>query len=89
MVKEATKSEWIVVKKSKIHNKGVFAVKDIPKGTLIIEYRGEKISKAEGGRRFEKSLEEHENNSNNGSVYIFELNKTWDIDGGVDWNAWE
>ena len=39
------------VKKSKVHGSGVFASNYIPKGTRIIEYIGEKISKSEGDRR--------------------------------------
>lgn len=87
MNKKPTTSEWIVVKKSNIHNKGVFASKNIPKGTFIIEYVGEKISKKESERRYAKSLKMHENNSSEGSVYIFELDKKWDIDGHVPWNT--
>ena len=39
------KNEWISFKKSKIHSTGGFAVKDISKGTKIIEYIGKKITK--------------------------------------------
>ncbi len=34
--------KYIVVENSKIHNKGVFAKKNIPKGTKVIEYVGKK-----------------------------------------------
>ena len=44
------------VKKSKIHNSGVFAVFDIKKNTKIIEYIGEKVTKAEGDRRSERRI---------------------------------
>ena len=43
------------VKKSKIHNSGVFATEDIKKNTRIIEYIGEKVSRSEGDKRSEKS----------------------------------
>ena len=33
------------VKMSKIHGSGIFALQDIKKGTRIIEYIGQKISK--------------------------------------------
>jgi SET domain-containing protein len=35
---------FIVVKSSPIHGKGVFVVKPIKKGQVIIEYKGERIS---------------------------------------------
>ena len=37
-------SKLIQVKNSTIHGKGVFALRDIPKGKQIIEYTGEHIS---------------------------------------------
>jgi len=79
-------SEYAVVRNSKIHNKGVFAKKEIPKGTRIIEYVGEKITKAESERRAQIQLEKSENHTVDGGVYIFELNKKYDIDGKVLWN---
>jgi hypothetical protein len=82
----AKKSPYIIVKKSKIHNKGVYAKKDIPKGTKIIEYVGEIITKKEADKRAEKQLEKSKGHSIDGGVYIFELNKRYDIDGKVPWN---
>lgn len=79
-------TKFIVVKNSKIHNKGVFAKKDIKKGTKVIEYIGEKITKAEAERRAEKQLEKSKNHTVDGGVYIFELNKKYDIDGKFPWN---
>ncbi|RME52278.1 SET domain-containing protein-lysine N-methyltransferase [Candidatus Woesearchaeota archaeon] len=75
--RESKDSEWIVVGRSHVHEQGVFAKKDIPKGTRIIEYTGEKITKAESARRSERE------NGHAGQVYIFELNKRYDIDGAV------
>lgn len=76
---------FYIVRNSKIHGKGVFARKDIPKGTKIIEYLGNIVSSKEG----EKIAEEQYNKSKktgSGAVYIFELNKKQDIDGNVSWN---
>lgn len=78
--------EYIIVNNSKIHNKGVFAKKDIKKGTKIIEYVGKKITKKQSENIAEKQLEKSKKNSSEGSVYIFELNKKYDIDGNVSWN---
>jgi SET domain-containing protein len=60
---------------STIHGIGGFAKADIAAGTRVIEYVGEKITKAESLRRCE---------SNN--KYIFSLDDTHDLDGNVPWN---
>ena len=41
-----------VVRKSGIHGRGVFALMDIPKGTRLIEYLGERMSHKEADRRY-------------------------------------
>ena len=64
------------VKRSKIHGSGVFAQQNISKGSNIIQYIGEKVSKKEGDRRSEKRLKKYMNSKVSGSVYIFELNIT-------------
>tara|TARA_B100001057_G_scaffold499678_1_gene611245 strand:- start:3744 stop:4238 length:495 start_codon:yes stop_codon:yes gene_type:complete len=69
------------VRKSKIHGTGVFAIQSIKKGIKIIEYIGEKVTKKEGDSRSEKRIKKYLNSKNTGSVYIFELNKKYDIDG--------
>lgn len=80
-------NEFVRITKSSIHNNGVFARKDILRGTRIIEYVGEKISKVESERRSHKIMANHKSNSaKHGAVYIFELNKRHDIDGNVSWN---
>ena len=73
----------IVVKKSSKHGKGVFSTKEINKNTKIIQYIGEKISKAEGDRRSALRIKRFLNSKKTGSVYIFELNKKYDIDGSL------
>lgn len=73
------------VKASGVHGKGVFATEDIPKGTKIIEYLGEIISKKEGDKRAKEQYEKSKKDGS-GSVFVFELNKKQDIDGDVSWN---
>lgn len=85
-MKTKVDTSLIKVKKSKIHLSGVFAAKNIKKGTKVIEYVGEKITKAEADRRAEKQLSKSKNHTEDGGVYIFELNKKQDIDGNVSWN---
>ncbi len=82
-----TTSPYIVVRRSRIHNRGVFARKPIPAGTRIIEYVGERITKAEAQRRAEAALQRHRKDVDKGAVYIFELNKRYDIDGDVPYNT--
>jgi hypothetical protein len=72
------------VRTSKIHNKGVYAIKNIPKETIILEYLGEKITKEESDKRLDDSLKKHkENPEENAAVYIFELNNEYDLDGDI------
>ena|SRR3989338_1360511 len=79
-------SKWYRITKSSIHNNGVVAAMDIPKGTKIIEYVGEKISKEEGDMRSEMHIKMHEKNPHFGEVYVYELDDKWDIDGSPDYN---
>lgn len=55
---------------SPIDRQGLFAATDIPPGTRIVEYRGEKISKGESARRLARY-----------NAYIVYLNEQYDIDG--------
>ena len=68
-------TELILFKDSPIHGTGGFAKTPIRKGTRIVEYLGERISKGESLRRCER---------NNG--FIFTLNDEQDLDGNVAWN---
>ena len=74
------------VRNSKIHGTGIFATKDIKKNTRIIEYVGEKITRSEGDKRSEKRIKKYLDSKTTGSVYIFELNKKYDIDGSPLYN---
>tara|TARA_Y100000590_G_C15735399_1_gene1018346 strand:+ start:299 stop:787 length:489 start_codon:yes stop_codon:yes gene_type:complete len=74
------------VKKSKIHGNGVLASKNIKKNQKIIQYIGEKITKSEGDKRSEQRIKKYLNSNRTGSVYIFELNKKYDIDGTPKYN---
>ena len=81
----AAAEPWYIVRASSVHNLGVFAARDIPKGTRILDYKGHKVSKAESTRRGNAQLEES-SKTGEGAVYIFVLNKKYDIDGNVPWN---
>jgi SET domain-containing protein len=43
----------LIIRSSDIHAAGCFAVESIPKGTRVLEYTGERISKAEGDNRYD------------------------------------
>ena len=74
------------VKKSKIHGNGIKATCDIKKNLKIIQYIGEKITKKEGDLRSSERIKKFLNKKNVGSVYIFELNSRYDIDGSPLYN---
>ncbi|MDO8460444.1 MAG: SET domain-containing protein-lysine N-methyltransferase [Nanoarchaeota archaeon] len=78
--------ELFDVKNSKIHGNGIYASIDIKKGTKIIEYVGNKVTKEEADIVSDRQLELAKGNKGIGEVYLFELNDTHDIDGNVGWN---
>jgi len=51
---QATIRHRIAVRNSPIHGRGVFALRRIPKGTRIIEYKGTLITDAEADRRYSR-----------------------------------
>jgi uncharacterized protein len=66
---------WMETRKSRIHGRGVFARRDIPAGTRLVEYVGLPISK-------EKSAELRLKQNK----YLFAVNESSDLDGKVSWN---
>jgi len=75
-----------VVRRSSIHNRGLYARAAIEEGEYIVEYRGEKITKAESERRA-LSQQARGQKNRSGQVYIFELNKRYDLDGNKPGNV--
>ncbi len=71
----------IEVRASGVHGKGVFALRDIAKGELVIEYKGEVISWEEAVRRHP-----HDPKDPNHTFY-FHINDTQVIDGKRKGNA--
>ncbi len=68
------------VRESSIHNRGVFAAADLPAGTRIMEYVGERITKKESERRATELIERAKK-TGEAAVYIFTLNSRYDLDG--------
>jgi hypothetical protein len=65
---------------SGIHGRGVYARTEIPDGTRVIQYIGERITKAESRRREARRLAE-QRRGGEGCVTIFDLNRRYDLDG--------
>jgi SET domain-containing protein len=53
-MQNGTRRRRISVRNSPIHGRGVFALKRIPKGTRIIEYKGMLITDKEADRRYSR-----------------------------------
>lgn len=74
------KNEWFELRTSQIQGRGGFAIKDIPKGTRIVEYTGERISNAEADRRYDdESMGRHH-------TFLFTLNSRTCVDAAVGGN---
>ncbi len=78
----ALKREHLLIHaaESAIHGRGVYARAAIPDGTRIVEYTGERITKEESKRREQQRLK-RARRGGDGSVYIFDLDETHDLDG--------
>ena len=67
------------IKKSKIDNRGLYAATNIKKNTKIIEYKGKIINV--------KETETNPKFDNNKAIYLFNLNKKYDLDGDFKYNT--
>lgn len=85
--RKPTTSKWVLVKKSRVHGTGVFAKRNIPKNTFIIEYVGEILTKKKAELRADEIFEASQNHKKSGGIYIFELTSRHDVDGSVDYNT--
>ena len=79
-------SEYCEVRGSDIHGHGVYATRFIPKETRIIEYVGELIDKKESDKRG-NALHAQSLKTGGAAVYIFTVNRNYDLDGNVPWNT--
>jgi SET domain-containing protein len=66
---------WLEIRRSRIHGRGVFARRDIPAGTRLIEYVGLPISKRKSA---DLSLKQNS--------YVFTVNEDLDLNGKLSWN---
>ncbi len=79
-------SPFCEVRGSDIHGRGVYATTFIPEGEKVIEYVGELIDKDESERRATAQQEKSER-FGEAAVYIFNINRSYDLDGNVPWNT--
>jgi SET domain-containing protein len=78
--KRAPPNRWLVLRRSTIHGRGVVARVDIPKGTRLIEYTGERIGNAEADRRYDdERMRRHH-------TFLFILNSRTCVDAAVGGN---
>jgi hypothetical protein len=77
---DLTTSDLIEVRRSGVHGLGVFAAKQIAKGTRIIEYVGERVSHDEADRRYEGK------DANDSHTFLFIVDGKTVIDAGTDGN---
>ena len=73
-------SDLVEVRNSPVHGRGVFAAKPIPKGKLIIEYLGDRISHDAADKRYEG----HDENDNH--TFLFIVDKKTVIDASLGGN---
>jgi SET domain-containing protein len=70
-----------VVRRSRIHGRGVYAARRIRSGTRIIEYIGDRISHEEADTRYDMKAED------DGHTFLFVVDDDLCIDAGVGGNA--
>ena len=68
------------VRHSKVHGYGVFALRRIRKGTVVMEYIGDRISHAEADTRYENKA------ADDNHTFLFTVDARTVIDGGVGGN---
>jgi SET domain-containing protein len=66
------------IRRSRVQGRGAFALRKIRKGTRIVEYVGERVSHAEGDRRYtDESMARHH-------TFLFIVDSRIGVDGAVD-----
>jgi len=76
-----SKGPRFVVRRSGIHGRGVFARRPIRAGETIVEYKGERVTEAEIGRRYPEDM--HGINH----TFVFGIEHDLNIDGGAKGNT--
>jgi SET domain-containing protein len=71
----------IVVRRSPIHGRGVFALTNIPSGEFLVEYKGEVTSWRVASQRYQR------NRAEDGHTFFFGLDGAYVIDGARGGNS--
>jgi len=69
----------LVLRRSRIAGRGVYARQPIAKGARVIEYKGQLVSQAEAWRREQRYLPRQR-------IWIFNVNTRWARDAGIGGN---
>ena len=70
----------IIRRQSAIHGNGVFAARDLPKGIMLVEYRGKRLTHAQANRTYGGDVD-------SGHTFLFTLNDKYLIDGNDGGNV--
>jgi SET domain-containing protein len=76
----ASRPEMMRVRRSRVHGRGVFALRRIRKGTRIIEYLGDRITHKQADLRYEVKSERDNH------TFLFIVDRGVVIDAGIDGN---
>ncbi|MGH8205981.1 MAG: SET domain-containing protein [Steroidobacteraceae bacterium] len=76
----AARPGMIKVRRSRLHGRGVFALRRIRKGTRVIEYLGDRVSHREADRRYA------EKDTADNHTFLFIVDRSVVIDGGSNGN---
>lgn len=79
-MKKRARQPMIEVRHSPVHGYGVFALRQIRKGTTIMEYVGDRVSHEEADARYENK------DPNDNHTFLFTVDSKTVIDGGVGGN---
>ena len=79
-IKTGARGPRIVVRRSGIHGRGVFARRRLREGETVCEYKGERISELEIARRYPENMEGRNH------TFVFGIDFDLNIDGGVSGN---
>jgi hypothetical protein len=76
----AARPDMLRVRRSRLHGRGVFALRRIRKGTRVIEYLGDRVSHREADQRYgHKGIEDNH-------TFLFIVDRAVVIDGGANGN---
>jgi uncharacterized protein len=76
----AARPELMRLRRSKVHGRGAFAVRQIRKGTRIVEYLGDRLTHRQADERYE------DKSARDNHTFLFIVDRGVVIDGGVTGN---